>query len=188
MRCGTCHASSQLNSCSPRRAHPSRHRPGEGVPPRLHPVHQHLHHRHQLGACVGWGCRGSAQAAAETTVLCLKPCNTLLAVPHALPRPPSLIAASPKTHDPPVWLAETRVPLPLTQTSPHPPDSTPHHHLPLCTYISRPKTNTHQVGTKTRAADRVLGAHFFSPAHIMPLLEIVRTERTSKQVRAGQMQ
>jgi len=37
------------------------------------------------------------------------------------------------------------------------------------------------VGAKTAAQDRILGAHFFSPAHIMPLLEIVRTERTSKQ-------
>lgn len=33
------------------------------------------------------------------------------------------------------------------------------------------------------AADRIVGAHFFSPAHVMPLLEIVRTDRTSKQVR-----
>uniref|UniRef100_A0A7R9VSF7 3-hydroxyacyl-CoA dehydrogenase n=1 Tax=Chlamydomonas euryale TaxID=1486919 RepID=A0A7R9VSF7_9CHLO len=38
------------------------------------------------------------------------------------------------------------------------------------------------VGAKTRAQDRVLGAHFFSPAHIMPLLEIVKTEHTSAQV------
>ncbi|KAK9812903.1 hypothetical protein WJX72_005569 [[Myrmecia] bisecta] len=38
------------------------------------------------------------------------------------------------------------------------------------------------VGAKTRAADRIIGAHFFSPAHVMPLLEIVRTSKTSKQV------
>ncbi len=38
------------------------------------------------------------------------------------------------------------------------------------------------VGQKTRAADRIVGAHFFSPAHLMPLLEIVRSEHTSKQV------
>mmetsp|Transcript_37001 Transcript_37001/g.104454 ORF Transcript_37001/g.104454 Transcript_37001/m.104454 type:complete len:726 (-) Transcript_37001:225-2402(-) len=38
------------------------------------------------------------------------------------------------------------------------------------------------IGQKTRATDRIVGAHFFSPAHIMPLLEIVRTERTSAQV------
>lgn len=29
---------------------------------------------------------------------------------------------------------------------------------------------------------RVIGAHFFSPAHVMPLLEIVRTPKTSPQV------
>ena len=33
------------------------------------------------------------------------------------------------------------------------------------------------------AAGRVVGAHFFSPAHVMPLLEIVRTEHTTAQVR-----
>ena len=38
------------------------------------------------------------------------------------------------------------------------------------------------MGAKTRAQDRIIGAHFFSPAHIMPLLEIVRTKDTSKQV------
>jgi hypothetical protein len=38
------------------------------------------------------------------------------------------------------------------------------------------------IGQKTSAADRLVGAHFFSPAHIMPLLEIVRTNRTSSQV------
>ncbi|KAJ8423104.1 hypothetical protein Cgig2_004702 [Carnegiea gigantea] len=38
------------------------------------------------------------------------------------------------------------------------------------------------IGEKTRSQDRILGAHFFSPAHIMPLLEIVRTQKTSAQV------
>lgn len=38
------------------------------------------------------------------------------------------------------------------------------------------------VGEKTSSQDRIIGAHFFSPAHVMPLLEIVRTERTSAQV------
>ena len=38
------------------------------------------------------------------------------------------------------------------------------------------------VGAKTRSADRVVGNHFFSPAHIMPLLEIVRTPETAPQV------
>ena len=33
------------------------------------------------------------------------------------------------------------------------------------------------------AQERIVGAHFFSPAHIMPLLEIVRTDKTSAQVR-----
>ena len=38
------------------------------------------------------------------------------------------------------------------------------------------------IGAKTKSQDRIIGAHFFSPAHIMPLLEIVRTSKTSKQV------
>eukprot|EP00252_Welwitschia_mirabilis_P015102 TRINITY_DN33253_c0_g1_i1.p1 TRINITY_DN33253_c0_g1~~TRINITY_DN33253_c0_g1_i1.p1 ORF type:complete len:724 (-),score=145.86 TRINITY_DN33253_c0_g1_i1:411-2582(-) len=38
------------------------------------------------------------------------------------------------------------------------------------------------VGAKTRSQDRIIGAHFFSPAHLMQLLEIVRTEKTSPQV------
>ncbi|KAK1264582.1 Peroxisomal fatty acid beta-oxidation multifunctional protein [Acorus gramineus] len=38
------------------------------------------------------------------------------------------------------------------------------------------------VGEKTSSQDRIVGAHFFSPAHLMPLLEIVRTEKTSAQV------
>ncbi|KAB1209246.1 Peroxisomal fatty acid beta-oxidation multifunctional protein AIM1 [Morella rubra] len=38
------------------------------------------------------------------------------------------------------------------------------------------------VGEKTRSQDRIVGAHFFSPAHVMPLLEIVRTKKTSAQV------
>ncbi|KAK3034326.1 hypothetical protein RJ639_032224 [Escallonia herrerae] len=37
------------------------------------------------------------------------------------------------------------------------------------------------VGEKTRSQDRIVGAHFFSPAHVMPLLEIVRTEKSSAQ-------
>ncbi|XP_028806540.1 peroxisomal fatty acid beta-oxidation multifunctional protein AIM1 isoform X1 [Neltuma alba] len=38
------------------------------------------------------------------------------------------------------------------------------------------------IGEKTSSQDRIAGAHFFSPAHIMPLLEIVRTGKTSPQV------
>ncbi|XP_030545586.1 glyoxysomal fatty acid beta-oxidation multifunctional protein MFP-a [Rhodamnia argentea] len=38
------------------------------------------------------------------------------------------------------------------------------------------------IGEKTRSQDRIIGAHFFSPAHVMPLLEIVRTQHTSPQV------
>ncbi|XP_066306293.1 peroxisomal fatty acid beta-oxidation multifunctional protein MFP2-like isoform X1 [Miscanthus floridulus] len=38
------------------------------------------------------------------------------------------------------------------------------------------------IGEKTRSQDRIAGAHFFSPAHVMPLLEIVRTQHTSPQV------
>ncbi|OEL15446.1 Glyoxysomal fatty acid beta-oxidation multifunctional protein MFP-a [Dichanthelium oligosanthes] len=38
------------------------------------------------------------------------------------------------------------------------------------------------IGEKTKSQDRIVGAHFFSPAHVMPLLEIVRTQHTSPQV------
>jgi len=37
------------------------------------------------------------------------------------------------------------------------------------------------VGQKTSAQERILGTHFFSPAHIMPLVEIVRSDKTSPQ-------
>jgi enoyl-CoA hydratase/3-hydroxyacyl-CoA dehydrogenase len=38
------------------------------------------------------------------------------------------------------------------------------------------------VAKSTSAAGRILGTHFFSPAHIMRLVEVVRTPATSKQV------
>ncbi|KAL8100997.1 glyoxysomal fatty acid beta-oxidation multifunctional protein MFP-a-like [Apium graveolens] len=42
--------------------------------------------------------------------------------------------------------------------------------------------NLDRIGEKTKSQNRILGAHFFSPAQFMPLLEIIRTERTSLQV------
>ncbi|XP_022999434.1 peroxisomal fatty acid beta-oxidation multifunctional protein AIM1 [Cucurbita maxima] len=54
---------------------------------------------------------------------------------------------------------------------------------PHCILASNTSTiDLNLVGEKTRSSDRIIGAHFFSPAHIMPLLEIVRTEKTSPQV------
>ncbi|XP_022958921.1 glyoxysomal fatty acid beta-oxidation multifunctional protein MFP-a-like isoform X1 [Cucurbita moschata] len=38
------------------------------------------------------------------------------------------------------------------------------------------------IGERTKSCDRIIGAHFFSPAHVMPLLEIVRTKHTDEQV------
>ncbi|KAJ0034472.1 hypothetical protein Pint_24488 [Pistacia integerrima] len=38
------------------------------------------------------------------------------------------------------------------------------------------------IGELTKSQDRIVGAHFFSPAQVMPLLEIVRTNKTSPQV------
>ncbi|XP_020581771.1 peroxisomal fatty acid beta-oxidation multifunctional protein-like [Phalaenopsis equestris] len=52
-------------------------------------------------------------------------------------------------------------------------------HCILATNTSTIDLNT--VGEKTKSQDRIIGAHFFSPAHVMPLLEIVRTEKTSPQ-------
>ncbi|CAN0855722.1 Glyoxysomal fatty acid beta-oxidation multifunctional protein MFP-a [Linum grandiflorum] len=54
---------------------------------------------------------------------------------------------------------------------------------PHCILSSNTSTiDLNLVGSKTRSHDRIIGAHFFSPAHIMPLLEIVRTNKTSPQV------
>ncbi|XP_057467099.1 glyoxysomal fatty acid beta-oxidation multifunctional protein MFP-a-like [Actinidia eriantha] len=54
---------------------------------------------------------------------------------------------------------------------------------PHCILASNTSTiDLNLIGEKTKSQDRIIGAHFFSPAHIMPLLEIVRTEKTSPQV------
>ncbi|KAK7289912.1 hypothetical protein RIF29_03947 [Crotalaria pallida] len=54
---------------------------------------------------------------------------------------------------------------------------------PHCILASNTSTiDLELIGEKTKSQDRIIGAHFFSPAHIMPLLEIVRTKHTSPQV------
>ncbi|KAK3017975.1 hypothetical protein RJ639_002732, partial [Escallonia herrerae] len=54
---------------------------------------------------------------------------------------------------------------------------------PHCILASNTSTiDLNLIGEKTKSHDRIIGAHFFSPAHVMPLLEIVRTQRTSPQV------
>ncbi|QCD92089.1 enoyl-CoA hydratase/3-hydroxyacyl-CoA dehydrogenase [Vigna unguiculata] len=54
---------------------------------------------------------------------------------------------------------------------------------PHCILASNTSTiDLNLVGKKTSSQDRIAGAHFFSPAHIMPLLEIIRTDKTSPQV------
>ncbi|XP_020689146.1 glyoxysomal fatty acid beta-oxidation multifunctional protein MFP-a isoform X1 [Dendrobium catenatum] len=54
---------------------------------------------------------------------------------------------------------------------------------PHCILASNTSTiDLNLIGEKTSSQDRIVGAHFFSPAHVMPLLEIVRTNKTSPQV------
>lgn len=54
---------------------------------------------------------------------------------------------------------------------------------PNCILASNTSTiDLNLIGQRTRSQDRIIGAHFFSPAHVMPLLEIVRTNQTSPQV------
>ncbi|KAK9059161.1 hypothetical protein SSX86_021780 [Deinandra increscens subsp. villosa] len=53
---------------------------------------------------------------------------------------------------------------------------------PNCILASNTSTiDLNLIGEKTKSHDRIIGAHFFSPAHVMPLLEIVRTSKTSPQ-------
>ncbi|KAI7744767.1 hypothetical protein M8C21_016902 [Ambrosia artemisiifolia] len=53
---------------------------------------------------------------------------------------------------------------------------------PNCILASNTSTiDLNLIGEKTKSHDRIIGAHFFSPAHVMPLLEIVRTPKTSPQ-------
>ncbi|KAL9267753.1 Peroxisomal fatty acid beta-oxidation multifunctional protein AIM1-like protein [Drosera capensis] len=54
---------------------------------------------------------------------------------------------------------------------------------PRCILATNTSTiNLNLIGEKTNSQDRIVGAHFFSPAHVMPLLEIVRADKTSAQV------
>eukprot|EP00301_Raphidiophrys_heterophryoidea_P000028 c10013_g1_i1.p1 GENE.c10013_g1_i1~~c10013_g1_i1.p1 ORF type:complete len:1126 (-),score=348.78 c10013_g1_i1:151-3486(-) len=54
---------------------------------------------------------------------------------------------------------------------------------PDCILATNTSTiNIELIAEKTKAQSRVIGAHFFSPAHIMPLLEIVTSKSTSPQV------
>lgn len=54
---------------------------------------------------------------------------------------------------------------------------------PHCILASNTSTiDLNLIGAKTHVQDRIIGAHFFSPAHVMPLLEIIRTEKTSPQI------
>ncbi|WCJ23473.1 Fatty acid oxidation complex subunit alpha [Euphorbia peplus] len=54
---------------------------------------------------------------------------------------------------------------------------------PHCILASNTSTiDLNLIGEKTKSQDRIIGAHFFSPAHVMPLLEIVRTKQTSPQI------
>eukprot|EP00271_Cylindrocystis_brebissonii_P001447 TRINITY_DN11708_c0_g1_i2.p1 TRINITY_DN11708_c0_g1~~TRINITY_DN11708_c0_g1_i2.p1 ORF type:complete len:734 (+),score=193.55 TRINITY_DN11708_c0_g1_i2:376-2577(+) len=56
------------------------------------------------------------------------------------------------------------------------------HCSPTCLLATNTSTiDLHVVGAKTKSQKRIIGAHFFSPAHVMQLLEIVRTHDTSAQ-------
>ncbi|PHT59632.1 Glyoxysomal fatty acid beta-oxidation multifunctional protein MFP-a [Capsicum baccatum] len=53
---------------------------------------------------------------------------------------------------------------------------------PHCILASNTSIDLNLIGEKIKSQDRIIGAHFFSPAYVMPLLEIVRTQKTSSQV------
>ncbi|XWS14100.1 hypothetical protein CRYUN_Cryun36dG0094100 [Craigia yunnanensis] len=54
---------------------------------------------------------------------------------------------------------------------------------PHCILASNTSTiDLKLIAERTKSQDRIVGAHFFSPAHVMPLLEIVRTKQTSPQI------
>jgi enoyl-CoA hydratase/3-hydroxyacyl-CoA dehydrogenase len=54
---------------------------------------------------------------------------------------------------------------------------------PRCILASNTSTiNIDLIGEKTNSQDRIIGTHFFSPAHVMPLLEIIRTKKVAPQV------
>ncbi|XP_021290212.1 peroxisomal fatty acid beta-oxidation multifunctional protein MFP2 [Herrania umbratica] len=54
---------------------------------------------------------------------------------------------------------------------------------PHCILASNTSTiDLNLIAERTKSQDRIVGAHFFSPAHIMPLLEIVHTKQTSPQI------
>ncbi|HEY1601036.1 MAG TPA: 3-hydroxyacyl-CoA dehydrogenase NAD-binding domain-containing protein [Pirellulales bacterium] len=51
---------------------------------------------------------------------------------------------------------------------------------PDCILASNTSTiDLEVIGAKTKSQDRIVGTHFFSPAHVMPLVEVVRSKHTS---------
>ena len=54
---------------------------------------------------------------------------------------------------------------------------------PDCVLASNTSTiDIEMIGQNTKALPRMLGTHFFSPAHVMPLVELVRTKHTAPEV------
>jgi len=53
---------------------------------------------------------------------------------------------------------------------------------PSCVLASNTSTiDLEVIGARTKAGARIIGTHFFSPAHVMPLVEVVRSKQTSPQ-------